>query len=82
MDNNLRKNDICLKGVIEGVEGKDRKQFRDEIFTVCLGSDCDTVVQIESAFHVGRINLSSPCPRDIVVRFPTWLLKSKLQEVF
>lgn len=82
VDNNLRKSNIRLKGVKGGVEGKDLKQFLEEVFTACLGSDCDVVVQIDSAFYVGNINWTLLSPRAIVVKLPTWLLKSKLLEVF
>lgn len=80
IDNNLRKNNICLKGVREESEGKDLKQFIEEVFTVCLGSDSEIVVQISSAFRAGNIRGSLVRPRDIVVKLPTWQLKSKIVE--
>lgn len=82
IDNNLRKNNISLKGAREGVEGKDVKQFSEEIFTAYLGSECEVVAQIELAFHVGAIRQPLSHPRDIVVKLPSWHLKSKLLEAF
>lgn len=53
VDNSLRKNNIRLKGVKEGMEGKDSRQFLEEVFTACLGSESEVVVQIDSAYRVG-----------------------------
>lgn len=53
VDNSLRRNNIHLKGIKEGVEGNDHKQFLEEIFAACLGSECDVVIQIVSGLGVG-----------------------------
>lgn len=79
IDNNLRKNNLCLRGVKEGAEGKDLKQFI-EVFTACLGSDTEIIVQVLSAFRAGNIRGSGIRPRDTVVNLPNWQLKSKILE--
>lgn len=45
-DNNMRRNNIQLKGLKEGVEGNDLKVFLQEIFTASLGADSEIVIRI------------------------------------
>lgn len=80
IDNNLRKNNIRIKGVKEGVEGNDLKSLLKEVFSACLGTDWDISLQISSAFQVGGRGRSLLPPRDIIVKFPSWYIKPKVLE--
>lgn len=53
IDNNLRRNNIWLQGLKEGVEENGLRQFFEEVFIASLGADCDTTIQISSTFRVG-----------------------------
>lgn len=39
VDNNIRKNNLSIKGLKEGAEGYDLWAYVEELFTDCLGSD-------------------------------------------
>lgn len=54
-DNNSKKYNICLRGLKEGVVGRNLAEYLVDLFTNCLGVYSELPVQIVSAFWVGTL---------------------------
>lgn len=46
VDNNLRRNNLILNGLKEGVEGDSLNVFLENMFTGCLGSDSNIDIKL------------------------------------
>lgn len=53
-----------------------------DLFTSWLGSDADTTVQIVTAYRVGPLRQRQRTPKDMLIKFPSWSMKIKVQENF
>lgn len=49
LDNAQRKNNVKLRGLKEGAEGKDLVGFLTELFTAWAGAESEAVISIETA---------------------------------
>lgn len=76
VDNQIRKNNVSLKGLKEGTEGQDLKGYLEELFMDCTGSDCSTEIKIVNALqtnHIGRP--SSNATQDVLITLTKWQAK-------
>lgn len=73
IDNLIRKNNLCMRGLCEKAEGKDLKTFV-ELFVDLSNPGSNFVITIESAFRFGPLRGSQKThpSRDILIRFPDW----------
>lgn len=60
--------------------GNARGQYLEDIFSACLESDCEVVIQVISAYSVGMVRESSKRQRGILVKLPSWQVKYKILE--
>lgn len=49
VDNSLQRNNLRLRGLKEGSEGDNLKEFLENLLAVCLGLDSDTEVKLKIA---------------------------------
>lgn len=82
IDNSLRKNNIRLRGLQEGVEGDALTGHLTELFTAWAGSECEIVISIISAYPMGISKEVNKYPRDILIKFYNWIVKSKVLGIF
>lgn len=80
VDNLQRKNKIKVRGLREEIEGKDLVGFLAKLFSDWVGINSGFVVSILAAFLVGAYKDSQRYPRDIIVKFLKWSIKSKVLE--
>lgn len=69
IDNQVGKNNIHLKGLIEVVEGDSLKACFEELFTGCAGSDCLMEMKIEKAYWINLSKNKPEAARDIWIQF-------------
>lgn len=81
-ENNSKKYNIRITGLEEGIEGGNLREYLVDFFTSCFGSDSDITVQIINAYHLGPLQKSEKKPRDILIKFPNWFVKTEVQEIF
>lgn len=81
-DNSSNKCNICLRGLKERVEGGNLLEYLVDLFTGHLGSDLDISIQIANAYQIGSIRKAQRRPHEIIVKFPSWVIKTKVQEIF
>lgn len=74
----LGRINIRLRGVRDGVEGSDLRQFLEKLFTAYLGVDSEITIQVLSFYRVGGRKWGGNKPRDIVVELPNWHVTSKI----
>lgn len=53
IENSYKKNNIKLKGLKEGLEGSDLISYLVDLFTASAGLDCELVISISAANHIG-----------------------------
>lgn len=53
-----------------------------ELFSGWLGSDSEIVVTISAAYRVEIYRASQKYPREIIVKFPYWNIKSTVLEAY
>lgn len=82
IDNAHSRNNVKLRGLREGVEVKDLVGFLTEFFTGWAGTNSDIDINIEAAYWVGILRTPAKFPRNIIIKFTYWVVKSKVLELF
>lgn len=77
----MRKNNIRLCGLQEGVEIDNLMGYLTELFTTWAGSECDTVISIVLAYRMGA-RKKNRYPRNILIKFPKWSVKAQILSIF
>lgn len=80
-DNFLRKNNLCLRGLQEYLEGNDLHAYLQQLFGDTGGADSLSKTLTFSAFIIGRRNASARSPRDVLIRFLNWESKAQALEL-
>lgn len=52
----LKKDNINIRGLQEQVEGDNSVQYMQNLFTCCMGADCDIVINGNSACQIGQFS--------------------------
>lgn len=75
-----RKSNIKVRGLKENIEGVDLVGFLVRLFSGWVGSSSESKIRISTAFQVGVSKALQRYPRDVIVKFPEWNIKSVILE--
>lgn len=78
VDNNLRRSNLRLRSLKEGIEGDSLKTYLETLLTGCLGSDTDGVVQLDFVFRIRSLSRKDRRSKDrgILMRFTERKIKT------
>lgn len=81
--NSLRKNNIRLQDLKEGLEGDNLIQYLKKRFTDCLGADSDIIIWIVAAYQICSLKKTDTKNLQVVlIKFSDWVTKRKVQDTF
>lgn len=66
----------------DGAEGNKLKAYLKDLYSACLGADSDISVQIVTSYWIGPLHKGNRNPRDILVQFVHWVVKSERRVFF
>lgn len=66
----------------EGAERDNLVSYLEDLFSACLGANSDTKVTIVKAYRQEPSQKINAAAKDILVQFPTWEIKNKVQGTF
>lgn len=64
----------------ENIEGQDLSGYLIDLFSSCVGSECDVELNVSAAYSLGPYRPTNKYPRDIIVKFPFGNTKAKVLE--
>lgn len=68
-------------GLKEGAEWENLLGYLIELLSGWTGLECEMVIDISAACHLGLYKVSQKYPGDVIVKFPPWSITSKIFEV-
>lgn len=78
LDNDQKRNNLKIRELKEGAEGKDLVGFLTKLFTSWAGVECSLDISIEAAYHLRRFRTTAKFPRDVIVKFLLLANKAKV----
>lgn len=70
-----------MRRLKEGAEGEDLTGYVTELFSAWVGSECEVVISIGTAFRNGSLKTTNKYPRDSLLKFLSWVIKAKVLEI-